>query len=105
MGGAPSPLNFSGPLGKLFGDNASFSASLEMLFAGGSQGGKPVMIVYPGKVLVGGGKSRFDVDVIKASGNQLSPQRVANMKASGLDVLVLIFTPGFERFANVFSVI
>lgn len=80
-GGPPSP-SFSGSMAKLFGENSSFSANVEMQMAMDS-GGEPM--VMPGKIAVSEGKSRFE-----ASMAGKMPQQFAKM---GMDKTVMIARP------------
>lgn len=90
MGATPHGLDFSGPTGKLFGDNTSFSANLTMQVTDGS-GGQPASTT--GKIAASDGKTRFEMDLTKAAGASMPPQRAAMMKSMGMDRMVMISRP------------
>jgi hypothetical protein len=74
---------------KLFGENQSFSATLEMQMAT-AQGGTTTM---PGKLTFDSGKSRFEMDMTQAKSGQMPPEAAAQMKAMGMDRMVMIGRP------------
>lgn len=84
MGG----LNLAGPMGKLFSENPAFSASVEIQTV--SLGETTTM---PGKISFAQGKSRFEMDMTEAKGGQITPQTGAQMKAMGMDRMVVISRP------------
>ena len=87
--GAPGGPHFSGAMDKMFGENQAFSASLEVQMATGP-GGATTM---PGKLTFDSGKSRFDIDMTQAKGGQMSPDAAAQMKAMGMDHMMMIGRP------------
>lgn len=82
---APAGPGFGGATAKLFGDNQAFSASLEM-----QAGSAPLEV---GKLAFSEGKSRFDVDMIKAAGSSVSAQAATQMRAMGMDTMAMISRP------------
>jgi hypothetical protein len=89
MGGAPPTPEFGGYMAKIFGDNANFSANIEMHSAG-SDG---VELVIPGKIATLDGKSRFWVDMTEMKGMKLPPQALAQMRMMGMDKMIMISRP------------
>jgi hypothetical protein len=87
MGGPPGP-GLSGSTAKLFGDNTSFSANLEMQ-ADSGQG----TMTMPGKMIFDQGKSRFEMDMSQIKGGMMSPQAAVQMKSIGMDKTVVISRP------------
>ena len=87
MGGPSQGPNFGGAMAKLFGDNSSFSANMEMQVAGNQP------ITMPGKIYVSDGKSRFEMDMTEMKGHQMPPDAAAHMKAMGMDKMVTISLP------------
>jgi outer membrane lipoprotein-sorting protein len=79
MGGPPPGPQFSGSTAKLFGDNASFSATMEL--QGESGAGSQAM---SGKIAVDQGKSRFEMNMGAAD---------PHMKAMGMDQMVMVTRP------------
>ena len=77
-------------MAKLFGDNSSFSANLEMQTGGG--GGAEAM-TFPGKISFDQGKSRFEMDLTQMKGGSLPPQAAAQMKSMGMDKMLIIARP------------
>jgi hypothetical protein len=86
--GAPKGPQFSGSLTKLFGDNTTFSAGLEMQTKDGS-----AEIVVPGKLSFDKGKSRFEMDMTQIKGGKIPAGAAEQMKAMGMDSLVAITRP------------
>ena len=82
--------HFTGAMDKLFGENQSFSATLEMQMASTADG----TITMPGKITFDSGKSRFEMDMTQAKGGQMSPDAGAQMKAMGMDRMVMIGRAG-----------
>ncbi|HEU6448995.1 MAG TPA: DUF4412 domain-containing protein [Verrucomicrobiae bacterium] len=89
MGGAPGGPNFSGAMDKLFGDNQTFSATMETTMIG--QSGKTVTM--PGNFSFDSGKSRFEVDMTRVSGGEISPGMTAHLKQMGMDKVIMISRP------------
>jgi Domain of unknown function (DUF4412) len=86
-GGGPQPPRFDAAMAKLFGDNTAFSATVEMQ----SKGGRGEGMNMPGQLAFDAGKSRFEMNM--ASGGNLPPEAVAQMKAMGMDSMVMISRP------------
>jgi hypothetical protein len=89
MGGPPPGPGLSGSTAKLFGQNSSFSASLEM--QAGGDGSEPMSM--PGKIFFDEGKSRFEMDISEMKGGKMPPQAAAHMKSMGMDKMVMIARP------------
>jgi outer membrane lipoprotein-sorting protein len=89
MGGGPSGPNFSGSISKLFGDNKTFSATIEIQAVDGSAGDTTI----PGKLSFDDGKSRFEMDLEKMKNSKMPPQAAEQMKAMGMDKMVIIARP------------
>ena len=79
---------FGGSMVKLFGDNSVFSADIEIQAVVTGETMK-----MPGKISFDSGKSRFEMNLANASGGQLSPQAIQQMKAMGMDQTVMISRP------------
>ena len=88
MSGRPPTPGLSGSTAKLFGDNTSFSANLEMQTTGG-QG----TMTMPGKIFFDEGKSRFEMDMAQIKGGMMSPQMAVQMKSIGMDKTIVISRP------------
>jgi hypothetical protein len=88
-GGGPGGPQLGGAMSKLFGDNQTFSASLEMSVTDKS---RPPMTM-PGKISFDTGKSRFEVNLADLKGGQMPPNAAAQMKAMGMDQMVTISRP------------
>lgn len=73
-------------LEKLFGDNKTFSATLESEVSGPQQG--PTSVT--GKMYFDNGNSRFDIDLTQMKNGQMNPQAAAQMKAMGMDRMVAV---------------
>ena len=86
--GGPKGPQFSGSLTKLFGDNTTFSAALEMQTQDGS-----AELVVPGKLAFDNGKSRFEMDITQIKGGKIPAGAAEQMKAMGMDSLVAISRP------------
>jgi hypothetical protein len=87
--GPPRGPHFNGAMDKLFGENQSFSATLEMQMAD-APGGAMTM---PGKIMFDSGKSRFEMDMTQAKGGQMPPDAATQLKAMGMDRMVMIGRP------------
>jgi len=87
--GPPRGPHFSGAMDKLFGDNQSFSATMEMQTAD-TAGGTMTM---PGKITFDSGKSRFEMDMTQTKSGQMPPDAAVQMKAMGMDRMVMIGRP------------
>jgi len=89
FGPAPSGPDFGGPMGKLFGANQAFSATLEVQTADTSGN----TITMPGKISYNAGRSRFEVNLAGLQSKQLPPEAAAQMKSMGLDQMVMVARP------------
>lgn len=90
-GGGQGP-QFNGALDKLFGDNQSFSATLE--FQTTSAAGDSVTM--PGKVNYDGGKARFEMNLSETQGSKMPPETLAQMKSMGMDNTITIWRPDLK---------
>jgi Domain of unknown function (DUF4412) len=89
MGPARGP-RFGGAMDKLFGNNQSFSATLEMQMKDPSGG---ATMEIPGEFAFNAGKSRFEMSMSEMKGHQMPPEAAAHMKAMGMDKTVTISLP------------
>jgi hypothetical protein len=96
--GPPRGPQFNGAMNKLFGDNQSFSATLEVQTTD-PRGGTMTM---PGKITFDSGKSRFEMDMTQAKGGPMPPDAAAQMKAMGMDRTVMIGRPDKKAAYMVF---
>lgn len=87
---APSGPNFSGAMAKLFGDNQTFSATMELQTTDPQKGDAVTM---PGKIFFDSGKSRFEMDMTQLKSSRLSPEEAAQMKQMGIEKIVTIGLP------------
>lgn len=85
MGGPQGP-DLGGPMSKVFGDNAAFSATMEMQSDQIPNGRAMV-----GKMSSDSGKSRFEMNLDESSG--MAPQEASHMKSMGMDKMVMISRP------------
>jgi hypothetical protein len=85
-GGGP---HLGGPISKLFGENQTFSAAMEMQVT--DKDGKPVNL--PGKISYDTAKSRFELNLTDIKGGNMPPNAAAQMKSMGLDEMVTIARP------------
>jgi len=85
----PGGPQLAGPISKLFGDNQSFSAAMEMQVT--DKDGKAIDL--PGKIAYDTGKSRFELNLTDIKGGNLPPNAAAQMKSMGLDQMVTIALP------------
>jgi hypothetical protein len=90
LGGSPPGPGLSGSTAKLFGDNSTFSASLEMQT---SNGGAADTMSMPGKIFFDQGKSRFEMNLAELKGGKMSPQAATQMKSIGMDQMIMISRP------------
>jgi len=90
LGGPPPGPGLSGSTAKLFGDNSTFSASLEMQT--GNPGDSESMNI-PGKIFFDQGKSRFEMDLSQTKGGKMSAQAAGQMKSIGMDRMIMIARP------------
>jgi hypothetical protein len=78
-----------GATGKLFGENQSYTATLEILTPD-SQGNTVTM---PGKIIFDSGKSRFEMNMSDVQGGKMPPGTAAQMKQMGMDQMVSLTLP------------
>lgn len=90
VSGPPPGPGLSGSTAKLFGENATFSARLEMQTSGT---GDSEPMTAPGKIFFDNGKSRFEMDMSQLKGGAMPPQLAATMKSMGMDKLIMIARP------------
>jgi hypothetical protein len=108
IGAAPHGPDFAGPAGRLFSDNPSFTANLEMRTTN-SPGANP--IIFSGNLAVSGVQSRFEIDMTRTAAAQANPQHAATLVKMGLDKIIVIacpdrkisdiIYPGFNAYAEV----
>jgi hypothetical protein len=106
IGTAPHGPDFAGPAGRLFGDNPSFTANLEMRSTN-SLGGSA--IVFSGNLAVSGVQSRFEIDMTRTAA-RANPRYATNLAKMGLDKITVIsrpdkkisdiIYPGFNAYAE-----
>ena len=87
--GPPSGPHFGAAMDKLFGDNQSFSATLEMQ-ATDARGATTTM---PGKITLDSGKSCFETDMTQTKSGQMPPDAAIQMKSLGMDRVTMIGRP------------
>jgi hypothetical protein len=71
---------------KLFGDQQTFSADLEVILNQGQE------MTLPGKMAFDNGKARMEMNMGEAKGGAMA-QNAAQMKAMGMDQIVMIMRP------------
>jgi len=86
----PRGPHLNGSTAKLFGDNASFSATMT-IEAKIAESGAPASV--SGKLAFDQGKSRFEIDLLKTMADKMPPAMVSQMKEMGMDQMVVIATP------------
>ena len=87
--GPPGGPHLGGATGKLFGDNQTFSAGLEMQTTDVSSN----TITILGKISFDTGKSRFEFNLTDMKGGQMSTNAATQMKSMGMDQMVTIARP------------
>ena len=90
MGGMGKGSQMSGVTTKLMGKDAAFTANVEMETSG-TPGGQAMFV--PGKLSVDHGKARFETDLAEMKGGGMPPGAAAQMKAMGMDKMVIISRP------------
>ena len=87
----PGP-GYNKAMAKLFGDNTTFSADVEI------QSGTPdqTQTTIPGKMIVDDTKSRFEMNLADAKGSRMAPSTVQQMKAMGMDKTTTISRPDLK---------
>lgn len=86
-GPGPASPRLGGAMSKLFSENKSFSATMEMQVADPS--GKPMTM--QGKIAFDEGRSRFELDMTTMQG--IPPEAAGQMKTMGMDKMVTISRP------------
>jgi hypothetical protein len=87
---APAGPNFNPAMDKLFGDNQTFSATMELQTTDPQQ---DTPLTMPGKVFFDTGKSRFEMDLTQLKSSRMSAAEAAQMKQMGIEKIVLIGRP------------
>jgi outer membrane lipoprotein-sorting protein len=85
LGESSGVPQFGNGMEKLFGDNQTFSATLEMQM---SSGGSP--ITMSGKISFDKGNSRTEMNMADMKGGAIPPDAMTMMKSAGLDRMVTI---------------
>ncbi len=89
LGGAPGGPQFDGALTKVFGENSTFTATLESQIT--PKSGDPITL--PGKIAFDAGKARFEMNLANARGLNIPADAAAQMQAMGLDKITTISLP------------
>lgn len=89
-GGVPKTPAFNGGMAKLFGNRPGFSATMEIQNPVGASDEKTTV---PGKLAFADGKSRVELDLSQRRGSPPPPGAAAQMKAMGLDQMIVISRP------------
>ena len=85
----PSHPGIDAAMAKLFGDNPSFMATMEIH----SQLPSGNEMIMPGKIAYLDGKSRFDMDMADTRGLKLPPKALSQMKQMGMNRMASITIP------------
>jgi hypothetical protein len=91
MGRMPGP-GYNRAMAKLFGENSTFSADVEIQSGTSGQ----TQMTIPGKMVVDATKSRFEMKLADAKGSQMSPDTASQMKAMGMDRTITISRPDLK---------
>jgi hypothetical protein len=91
MGGGQTP-QFNSALNKLFGDNKSFSALMEMQTSSGDGNS----ISMPGSYSFDNGKTRLEMNLADVKGSMITPDIVQRAKTMGMDKTVAISRPDLK---------
>jgi hypothetical protein len=89
MGGPPTP-QLSGSLTKLFEQHPAFTAVLTLQTKDPQTGGT---LTIPGQIAFDAGKARFEMDLTKMQGGRITPEAGSQMKAMGMDKMIMISRP------------
>ena len=84
--GPPPGPSFDGAMGKLFGDNSGFSATME--FHSTSPSGEDFTMSV--KLAHAEGKAHMEMDMSSMPGSRIPPQAAAHMKQMGMSKLTMI---------------
>jgi hypothetical protein len=87
--------DLTGAMAKLFGDNAAYTADIELQVDNSSQ-----PATMPGKISFDSGKSRFEMNLAETKTGQ--PAHANQMKAMGMDKLVMISRPDTKVVYTIF---
>jgi hypothetical protein len=85
LGGTPGIPQFGNGMEKLFGDNQTFSATLQMQM---NNAGSP--LTMSGKMSFDKGSSRTEMNMADMQGGGIPPEAMTMMKSAGLDRMVSI---------------
>jgi len=88
--GSPSGPSISGEMLKLFGNHKAFLADLEFQVRQEDQGNS---MTLPGRIAFSDGKTRFEIDLTRAKGDQIRPEAVGQLKQMGMDKVITISLP------------
>jgi outer membrane lipoprotein-sorting protein len=99
MWDGPRGPNFGGSMSKLFGDNKTFSATIEIQALDGAAGDTTM----PAKISFDDGKSRFEMNLAEVKNSKMSTQGAEQMKAMGMDKIVIIARPDQKKNYMVYS--
>jgi hypothetical protein len=91
MGGGQAP-HFDSAMNKLFGDNKSFSALMEMQTSSGDGNS----ISMPGSYSFDNGKTRLEMNFADVKSSMITPGTVQQMKSMGMDKTVVISRPDLK---------
>jgi len=83
---------YDGAMNKLFGDNRTFTARMEIQ----SSTGDSNTISTPGQLSFDHGKSRFEMNMGDVQGSIISPEAIQQMKAMGMDLTIFISRPDLK---------
>lgn len=88
-GGGPGGASFGGSISKIFGENKVFTTTVEIQAKDGAAGDTTIA----GKLAFDDGKSRFEMDLGKMKNSNMPPGAIEQMKALGMDNMVVISRP------------
>jgi hypothetical protein len=91
MGRMPGP-GYNSAMAKLFGDNKTFSADVEIQSGASDEN----QTTIPGKMIVDETKSRFEMNLGDAKGGRMPPSAIQQMKAMGMEKTVTISRPDLK---------
>jgi hypothetical protein len=84
--------NLGGSIGKLFGTNQAFSATMEFQ----STGPNGASITMPGKISFDAGKSRFEMNMSEVKGAGMAASTAEQLKSMGMDQMITISRPDLK---------
>ncbi|HEX4350713.1 MAG TPA: DUF4412 domain-containing protein [Verrucomicrobiae bacterium] len=91
MGGGQSP-HFDSAMNKLFGDNKSFSAVMEMQTSSGDGNS----VAMTGSYSFDNGKTRLEMNFADVKGPMVTPDNIKQMKTMGMDKTVVVSRPDLK---------